>query len=219
MMRIMLFVDLENFKEGLWKISNNKLDFRKFHLSLFEYVVNKISWMKFCPELIRAYIYTGEYTDVLINYIKKELKLSKPEDQFRINNYLNTLIRRKKSQERNFRFANYCDLIEIKKAPLHYAPREAVKGKGVFQKGIDVELAVDLVSHAYKDNFDVAVICSGDVDLLSSLKIVKSLGKKIVLISHPKLVSETMIKESDYFFKLTDFGAEELNSLFNINKK
>ena len=217
----MIFIDLENFKEGLWKIdSSKKLDFKKFHFSLLNIVVDRFLLQGFTPELIRTYVYTGEYTDSLISKVKYELSLLKEgsEDFVKVKAFLDNIANRKNSQDKVLRFANYCNLLEIKKTPLHYTPKGAIFGKGIFQKGIDVQLAVDLVSHAYKDNFDVAVICSGDVDLLESLKIVKSLGKKIIVVSHPKLISENMIKESDYFCDLTILKDAELNSLFNIKE-
>ena len=39
------------------------------------------------------------------------------------------------------------------------------------------------ISHAYQDNYDLAIVCSGDADLLESTNLVKNLGKKIIVVS------------------------------------
>ncbi|NIA09439.1 MAG: NYN domain-containing protein [Nitrospiraceae bacterium] len=49
------------------------------------------------------------------------------------------------------------------------------------EKGVDVMLATELLTHAFKDNFDVAVIVSGDQDYIVALREVKREGKQIVL--------------------------------------
>lgn len=46
-------------------------------------------------------------------------------------------------------------------------------------KGDDVYLAVDLVSGAYENLYDVAIIVSGDEDFVPALKKVQKLGKKV----------------------------------------
>lgn len=46
-------------------------------------------------------------------------------------------------------------------------------------KGDDVYLTVDLISGAYENLYDVAVIVSGDEDFVPALKKVQKLGKKV----------------------------------------
>jgi hypothetical protein len=47
------------------------------------------------------------------------------------------------------------------------------------EKGIDVRLALDLVSRALTEQFDVAVIYSQDQDLCEAVEEVKSIGSKL----------------------------------------
>ncbi|RLE45689.1 hypothetical protein DRJ22_03840 [Candidatus Woesearchaeota archaeon] len=81
----------------------------------------------------------------------------------------------------------------------------------IFQKGVDVQIAVDFVAHAFRDNFDIAVICSGDINLLESLKIVKSLGKKVIVMSHPEVTAINMRKEADFYLDISRLKDEELD--------
>jgi len=54
-------------------------------------------------------------------------------------------------------------------------------GKFIFDvKGDDVYLAVDLVSGAYENLYDTAIIISGDEDFVPAIKKVQKLGKKVI---------------------------------------
>ncbi len=46
-------------------------------------------------------------------------------------------------------------------------------------KGDDIHLAVDMVSFAYENTYDVAIIVSGDGDFVPALKRCQKLGKKV----------------------------------------
>jgi hypothetical protein len=58
------------------------------------------------------------------------------------------------------------DLVQVFPRTLRYPPPE---GR---EKGVDVELAIDLVELALEDKFDVAVIASADTDLVPALQLV-----------------------------------------------
>lgn len=47
-------------------------------------------------------------------------------------------------------------------------------------KGDDIHLANDLIKGAFKDEFDEAIIVSGDEDFIPAIKIVKELNKKVI---------------------------------------
>lgn len=54
-------------------------------------------------------------------------------------------------------------------------------GKFIFDvKGDDVYLAVDLVSGAYENLYDIAIIVSGDEDFVPAIQKAQKLGKKVV---------------------------------------
>lgn len=50
------------------------------------------------------------------------------------------------------------------------------------EKGVDVNLAVDLLSGAYDDLYDVAVVMSSDTDLIPAIKKVKFFKKEVEYI-------------------------------------
>lgn len=62
-------------------------------------------------------------------------------------------------------------------------------GPGVppYEKGIDVRLATDMLIHAFRGNYDVAVLVSGDTDFADAAQAVKDLGRnvEIALFGNP----------------------------------
>ena len=80
------------------------------------------------------------------------------------------------------------------------------EGKFEFQvKGDDVYLAIDLVSGAYENLYDIALIVSGDEDFVPAIRKVQKLGKKV---------------ENIYFCTTSsNYLKKTCNSSFCINKK
>jgi uncharacterized LabA/DUF88 family protein len=47
------------------------------------------------------------------------------------------------------------------------------------QKGVDVLLAIDMITKAYQGQYEIAVLLSGDDDLVEAVKVVKDAGKHV----------------------------------------
>ena len=117
---------------------------------------------------------------------------------------------RMNAQQRFFDKLNGFNYFELKTLPLKY------ENGRFFQKGIDVQMAVDLIYHAFNDNFDLVVICSGDIDLKEAVKLVKNLGKKVIIMSHKRLASKEIVKEADLFINIDELTEEQLNKFSRI---
>ena len=48
-----------------------------------------------------------------------------------------------------------------------------------YEKGTDVQLATDMITHSYKSNYDVANLVAGDNDFAGALQAVKDNGKHV----------------------------------------
>ncbi len=48
-----------------------------------------------------------------------------------------------------------------------------------YEKGVDIQLTSDLLTHSYKDNYDVGILVAGDTDYVGALQAVKDNGKNI----------------------------------------
>lgn len=79
-------------------------------------------------------------------------------------------------------------LVEAVTRPLSYRPIEwdqagvAVEWE-VREKGIDVLVALAIVMGAMKNEYDVAVLCSRDSDLMPALEATQDLGKRVEVMS------------------------------------
>jgi uncharacterized LabA/DUF88 family protein len=214
-MKIMIFVDHQNFCQSLWAIDGRRQE-KVSGLSNFimEHLNTELKWDKYIPRLIRSYVYTGEYAETTISKIKHDLEKSKQENSKFVKGIEKTLdasLRRQEGQKKAFEaIKNNSTFLEIRTKPLQYS-----KGR-IFQKGIDVQLAVDLVSHAYIDSYDAAVVCSGDVDLIESIKLVKNLGKKVIVVSHPENTASQIFKECDYYIDLSKLNEDQLNQISHL---
>lgn len=48
-----------------------------------------------------------------------------------------------------------------------------------YEKGTDVQLAADMITHGFKNNYDVAILVGGDNDFVSAIQSVKDNGKHV----------------------------------------
>jgi uncharacterized LabA/DUF88 family protein len=79
---------------------------------------------------------------------------------------------------------------------------EIKKGKIVYdnkirEKGVDVQLAIDLVIGAVENLYDIAIIVSSDTDLIPAIKYIKSKGKIVEYVGFSNAPSFGMIKEAN----------------------
>ncbi len=58
---------------------------------------------------------------------------------------------------------------------------DKIASNDVFEKKIDIQIAIDVISLAYENAYDTAVLVSGDGDFVPIVKKVKSLNKKLEL--------------------------------------
>lgn len=81
----------------------------------------------------------------------------------------------------------------------------------VLQKGnLDAELTTDLILR--KDDYDTAILLSGDSDFQAPIDAVQSFGKKVIVISTRDHISYELIKTADLFLYLNEFKKDwELN--------
>ncbi len=77
------------------------------------------------------------------------------------------------------------------------------RGSTMVEKGVDVMLAVDLVTHAFKDHYDTAIIVSGDADFYPALQGAKDVGKQVEVAAFETNISSEAARVADVHIKLT----------------
>ena len=130
--------------------------------------------------LVRAYFYTAVPQE-------KDVKRSTPE--------WDSLMRQR-------RFLDELSLmgIKVKTANLRKLP-----GGEYLEKEVDIMLATDMLSLAYKDAYDTAILVSGDSDFIHTVEAVQSLGKRVENATFKKTSSYNLRKTCDRFILLDDY--------------
>mgnify|MGYP001564548073 CR=1 FL=1 len=80
------------------------------------------------------------------------------------------------------------------------------------EKGVDVQIAVDLLVGAYDNLYDTAILISSDTDLIPAIKKVRQLGKEVEYIGfahHPSIAIQKCVNLSRLLIK------EELESFIS----
>ena len=67
------------------------------------------------------------------------------------------------------------------------------------QKEVDVAMAVEMVVHALRDNYDVAIVVSGDRDFIPAIQEIQAAGKRVEVAAFDGSCSEEMVRQSDVY--------------------
>ncbi|MFH1652286.1 MAG: NYN domain-containing protein [Chloroflexota bacterium] len=83
---------------------------------------------------------------------------------------------RYKSQQAFFAGVNAIPYTELRLGRLVY---NNWPGTPPYEKGTDVQLATDMVTHGFRTNYDIAILVAGDNDYVSAIQAVKDNGKHV----------------------------------------
>ncbi len=123
--------------------------------------------------LLRAYFYTGIPTEDLDPKLKEQWKRQKV--------FLNEI--------QNIG-------IKVRTMPLKKTP------EGFIEKGVDVLLATDMISLAFRNAYDTAILVSGDSDYIPVVEEIQQLGKRVENASFKRTSSFELRKICDSFILL-----------------
>ncbi len=220
-MRVLILIDADNFRNGFVNTAKKRSQFRfidyyKLSKFILEYLSNNIQYKNCGLSHLRTYFYSGEYTENLLTRIESSIKKEKDElRKSKLNEKLESAKRNKAFQSDFLKLAKNYYFFEVRTKPLQFSPSKI----SIFQKGVDVQIAVDLVEFSYKKVFDIAVLLSGDIDLLESIKTAKSLGKHVLIFGDDSVVAEEMKREADLFIDIGRFTNEQLDKISHIPEK
>lgn len=87
------------------------------------------------------------------------------------------------------------------------SPRVFKKQKNRKSKRVDITLATDMLTHAHRGNYDIAILVAGDDDYVPLVKAIKDEGRRVVLwfFENSKGLSKRLKLESDFFFDISWF--------------
>lgn len=137
--------------------------------------------------LIRVYYYTGIPNRKIWNKNKETKK--------EFDNRLNKQIRFLEGLEFDYNF-------HVVKKPL-----VLIDGK-IREKGVDVNIASDILWHGLSNNYDSFVLISGDKDLMDCLIRMKDNGKKVIVANFENRVSREIKRIADKYINLSNYVNE-----------
>lgn len=173
-----------------------------------DYLENNFQYKNSDLVHLRTYYYTGEFTDQLIQRIETTIKKEENKENRReLEELLEQAKNGKATQTEFFKKAKNYYFFELRCKPLQFSPAK----NSIFQKGVDVQLAVDLVDFTHKNVYDVVVLLSGDIDLIESIQTAKNLGKHIILFGDRSVTAEELKRNIDLFIDLNRLNESELD--------
>ena len=84
------------------------------------------------------------------------------------------------------------------------------RGDTMVEKGVDVMIAADLISHAYEDHYDTAILVSGDADFYPALQVVKDTGKQVEVAAFDSNLSSEAARFSDVLIRFDKHYFDDL---------
>lgn len=84
------------------------------------------------------------------------------------------------------------------------APKVFKKSKNDRSKQVDISLATDMLVHATRKNYDVALLVAGDADYIPLVKAVQLEGCKVNCWFIKDGISDKLIKACDFYFDISD---------------
>jgi uncharacterized LabA/DUF88 family protein len=126
--------------------------------------------------LVRTYYYTA--------------KIERPPDDYWRN--------QQREQQRYMDALAYLPAIEVRWGRLQFGD-----GGTPRQKGVDVLLALDMLRFALKNNYDTAILVSGDGDFADIVRMVKDEGRKVELVTFPRTRARALLEAADVCYEVT----------------
>ena len=83
------------------------------------------------------------------------------------------------------------------------------RGSTFVEKGVDINIAVDMLSAAYSDAYDTAILITSDGDFVSAVEAVKDRGKHVENAYFKKGQSRHLRQTCDKFFLLNECTLRE----------
>ena len=171
--RVRIFVDFWNFQ----------IQWNELHTSLGAKEVVSIPW-KELAQVLCAEVGKGEPVKFTGALIYASINSNSPKDKG-LNNWLHHVLASYTGysvivKERKPRKTIKCQEDNCK-TPVTNCPSCKAPLKGTVEKGIDAAIITDLLSLAFDDNYDIAILISGDADYAPAVEYIqKKTDKQII---------------------------------------
>lgn len=80
------------------------------------------------------------------------------------------------------------------------------------QKEVDVAMASEMIVHALKNHYDIAIVVSGDRDFVPAIQHIQASGKRVEVAAFENTLSEESRKVADIYYQLDKMPLLSLKS-------
>ncbi|GBC73206.1 hypothetical protein HRbin04_00602 [archaeon HR04] len=178
---------------GIEKVNYNTLAklFTKLVPNVFKQDLYYGSRIEMISELVKIFYYDAQYDIEIINQelYKKLDELQHLIETIKKFNELKTYFNSIKNHH------PYYDVRLGRIVKINGEPR---------QKGVDTLLVLDMITMAYQDQYDIAVLVGGDRDFVPAVNIVKNLGKHVYGYYFAKHIADELLNSFDVKFCFDD---------------
>lgn len=167
MQKAMIFIDYENFEISRCDLYKNEGNQRAPFLDLVEFPKKLIGKIGLELELMKTFLFAPKPDDIL----KQEKWRQKRFDFLKgleNTNFFTVIAGRHCARPNNGDFASI-DLSD--KSTYH-----------VNEKGTDINIATQILTKAFHDSYDVAIVVSGDTDYLPVYDVLNTIGKLVIVV-------------------------------------
>jgi len=183
--RVMIFIDGGYLRKRVSEISDGQINFQK----LAEILTSSTQRVGSKSQLIRAYYYDA------MPSLKHLEKSSFPEDDAGI--IFDEQSKIGVQQQEFLEKIRMIDLFDVRLGELVWT------GVGKYrQKGVDSLIAIDMITKAYEDQYDEAVLVAGDADFLEIVKAVKTVGPRVTGAYFENNIRDDLLFEFDKRYPL-----------------
>jgi len=177
--RVMIFIDGGYLRKRVSEISDGEIDYSR----LASILTGNTARGRIKPQLIRVYYY-----DAIPNMRDVEQMPDEPDPGNAYDDIQNLLA----NQEEYLEKIRMLDLFDVRLGKLAWNAT-GIKG----QKGVDSLIAIDMITKAYQNQYDEAILVAGDSDFLEIVKAVKSVGPQVTGAYFENNTSTDLIYEFD----------------------
>ena len=164
---VMIFIDAGFLKTNIGLEDDESISYEKFSNHLAKY---SVSGERREPNLIRTFYYDGR-PDI------KDVDSVEDENKEAVRKKIEKAL---KKYEDNLEKIQDCDKLDIKHGHLIISKKDSSR-----QKGVDTLIAIDMITKAYENQYDYAILVAGDADFIPIVNAVKHAGP-IVVLAYPR---------------------------------
>lgn len=187
--RVMIFIDGGYLRKQVSEISDGEINYRKLAEILTVHTQRGDSK----SQLIRAYYYDA------IPILKERMSLPDDmEDQVAVLDEMSNV---RVKQDEYIEKIKMIDLFDVRLGELVWSELGKYR-----QKGVDSLIAIDMITKAYQNQYDEAVLVAGDSDFIEIVKAVKSVGPRVTGAYFEKNTRPELINEFDKRYPLRKGG-------------